>query len=144
MVVLDTNFLIDIDNNRPEAIEKAREIERSGNPRRVPRIVITELWVAIGKGTEAEHNREKFERLLDGLPQVDLTEPIAKRAGAIEGKAQSADQNGVGVGTADAILAATALEVDEPVVTDDGDFVKRIQELSGCGALEVDHYASDP
>jgi predicted nucleic acid-binding protein len=108
------------------------------------RIVITELWVAIGKGTETEHNREKFERLLGGLPQVDLTEPIAKRAGEIEGDAQSADQNGVGVGMADAILAATALEFDEPVVTDDGDFVKRVQELPGCGALAVDRYASNP
>lgn len=142
MVVLDTNFLIDIDNDRPEAIEKAREIERSGTPRRVPRIVITELWVAIGKGTQTAHNREKFERLLGGLPQVDLTEPIAKRAGKIEGEAQSADQNGVGVGTADAILAATALEFDEPVVTDDGDFADRIRELPGCGALKIDRYAS--
>jgi tRNA(fMet)-specific endonuclease VapC len=144
VVVLDTNFLIDIDNDRSEAIEKAREIERSGKPRRVPRIVITELWVAIGKGTETEHNREKFERLLGGLPQVDLTEPIAKRAGEIEGEAQSSDQNDVGVGMADAILAATALEFDEPIVTDDGDFVKRIQKLPGCAALDVDRYASDP
>lgn len=108
MAVLDTNFLIDIDANRPEAIEKAREIERDGRIRRVPRIVMFELWVAVGKGTETEHNREKFERLLDGLPQVDLTASIAKRAGEIEGRTQAADPNGTGVGAADATIAATA------------------------------------
>lgn len=144
MVVLDTNFLIDIDNNRPEAIEKAREIERAGKPRRVPRIVISELWIAVGKGTEAEHNREKFERLLDGLPQVDLTASIAKRAGEIEGQIQSFDQNSVGIGLADAVIAATALEFDEPVVTDDEtDFVNRIRKQAGVSELTVELYASE-
>jgi len=78
-MILDTNFLIDIDNNRPDAIKKAQQIERAGRPRRVPRIVMFELWVAVGKGTHTEHNRQKFERLLDGLPQVELTATIAKR-----------------------------------------------------------------
>lgn len=144
MAVLDTNFLIDLDNNRPEAIEKAREIERESTPRRVPRIVITELWIAVGKGTKADHNREKFERLLAGLPQVDLTAPIAKQAGKIEGRTQSADPNGVGVGMADAIIAATGLEFDEPVVTDDEtDFRNRIQNQAEITELAVDLYAPE-
>ncbi|AUX09043.1 PilT domain-containing protein [Halalkaliarchaeum desulfuricum] len=143
MVVLDTNFLIDLDNNRPEAIEKAREIERESKPRRVPRIVVTELWIAVGKGTKADHNREKFERLLAGLPHVDLTAPIAKKAGEIEGRTQPSDPNGIGVGMADAIITATALEFDEPVVTDDEtDFCNRIGNQAGITELEVDLYAS--
>ncbi|WP_311172561.1 PIN domain-containing protein [Halobellus ordinarius] len=142
MVVLDTNFLIDLDSNRPAAIEKAREIERAGRPRRVPRIVITELWIAVGKGTETEQNRQKFEQLLAGLPQVDLTAPIAKRAGEIEGQTQLSDGNGVGVGMADAIIAATAIELDEPVVTDDStDFVTRMQEEAGVSELQTERYA---
>lgn len=143
MAILDTNFLIDIDNNRPAALEKAREIEREGRSRRIPRIVMFELWVAVGEGTRTEHNREKFERLLDGLPQVDLTAPIAKRAGEIEGEAQATDHNDVGVGSADAIIAATALELEEPVVTDDRkDFVNRIQQQAGVSGLNVELYAS--
>ena len=142
MAILDTNFLIDLDANRPEAVEKARSIESAGVPRRVPRVVVTELWIAVRKGTQTAHNREKFERLLAGLPQVDLTAPIAKRAGEIEGRTQAADPNDVGVGLADAIIAATALAHDEPVITDDGDFVTRIRERAEFDALDVDRYAS--
>ncbi|WP_251341356.1 PIN domain-containing protein [Haloplanus halophilus] len=143
-MILDTNFLIDLDNDRPEAIEKARRIEREGLPRRVPRIVMFELWVAVGKGTRTEHNRRKFERLLDGLPQVELTASIAKRAGEIEGETQAADPNDIGVGSADAIIAATAIDVGEPVVTDDErDFVTRIQEQAGVSELEVELYAAE-
>lgn len=143
MVVLDTNFLIDLDANRPEAIDKARAIERAGVPRRVPRIVVTELWIAVGKGTQTAHNREKFERLIGGLPQVDLTAPIAKRAGEIEGQTQSADPNDIGVGLADAIIAATAIVLDEPVVTDDEtDFVHRIQAQTDTVDLDVHLYGS--
>ena len=143
-MILDTNFLIDLDNDRPEAIETARRIEREGLPRRVPRIVAFELWVAVGKGTRTEHNRRKFGRLLDGLPQVELTAPIAKRAGEIEGETQASDPNGIGVGSADAIIAATAIELEEPVVTDDTrDFVNRIQKQAGVSGLNVELYAAD-
>lgn len=143
VAILDTNFLIDINANRPEAVEKAREIERDGRPRRIPRVVTFELWVAVGKGSRTEHNREKFERLLDGLPQVDLTASIAKRAGEIEGRTQAADQNDVGVGTADAVIAATAVELGEPVITDDRtDFVERIQTQAPAQVpgLDIERY----
>lgn len=141
-MILDTNFLIDLDNDRPEAIETARRIEHEGLPRRVPRIVMFELWIAVGKGVRTEHNRRKFERLLDGLPQVELTPPIAKRAGEIEGETQAADPNDIGVGTADAIIAATAVELEEPVVTDDkGDFVNRIQGV--VSELDIELYAAE-
>jgi len=140
-VILDTNFLIALDEGMPSAIEKARGIERQGYPRRVPEIVAYELWVAVGKGTRTAHNRQKYEQLLDGLPRVTLTAAIAKRAGKIEGETQATDPNGSGIGAADAIVAATALETDEPVVTDDRrDFVNRIQDNLGYSDLRVELY----
>ena len=79
-----------------------------------------------------------------GEAHSDLTVPIAKRAGEIEGAAQRSDQNDVGVGLADAIIAATAIEFDEPVVTDDEtDFIRRIQGQAGVTELDVDLYASE-
>jgi predicted nucleic acid-binding protein len=140
-MILDTNFLIDIDNNIPSALGKARELEKKGRPRRVPRVVVYELWTAVGKGTQTEQNRKKYERLLQGLPQVDLTLPIAKRAGEIEGQAQASDPNDSGVGAADAIIAATALVLDEPVVTDDRrDFANRMQNDLSLNDLRVEVY----
>lgn len=140
-MILDTNFLVKIDADIPAALEKAREIESAGVPRRVPQIVVTELWISVGKGDRTKQNRRKYERLLAGLPQVDLTAPIAKRAGMIEGEAQAQDPNDSGVGIADAIIAATAIDFDEPVVTDDRtDFVERIQDQLGYDELTVELY----
>lgn len=139
-MILDTNFLIDIEANRPAALEKAQEIEAAGYPRRVPHVVVFELWTAIGKGSETEQNRRRFERVLDGLPQAELTDAIAKRAGEIEGRVQAADPKDSGVGVADAVIAATALTVNEPVVTDDIDFERRIREQAGVSELEIEQY----
>jgi len=84
---------------------------------------------------------QKFEEMLAGLPQVDLTEAIAQRAGEIEGEAQANDPNGSGVGAGDAIVAATALELDQPVVTNDRkDFANRIQKDLGYSTLHVELY----
>lgn len=140
-MILDTNFLIDIEANRPAALEKAREIESAGYPRRVPHVVVFELWTAVGKGSEMEQNRRKFERVLDGLPRVELTDAIVKHAGEIEGRVQAADPNGNGVGVADAVIAATALAVDEPVVTDDADFERRVKEQAGVSELDIEQYS---
>ena len=122
-------------------METAREIEQEGYARRVPRIVVFELWTAVGMGEQTEGNRRKFERLLAGVPQVELTEAIAKRAGEIDGRARAADPNGSGVGVADAIIAATAIEYGEPVVTNDRtDFVNRMQNNLGLSELRVELY----
>lgn len=144
-MILDTNFLIALDAENPDAIATARELEAAGHPRRVPTVVTAELWTAIGKGSQGEANRRKFERLLNGLPEVELTTDIAKRAGEIEGRAQAADENDSGVGIVDAVIAATALEYDEPVVTrDERDFVRRLQENLGLDTLRVELYTSRP
>jgi predicted nucleic acid-binding protein len=140
-MILDTNFLIAIDEQNPDAIETAREIEARGVSQRLPRVVITELWASVGKGDDPAGNRQKFTRLIDGFPQLDLTTPIAKRAGEIEGKAQAQDTNDVGVGIADAVIASTAIAFGEPIVTNDRtDFVERIQGQLGYDELAVELY----
>lgn len=137
-MILDTNFLIGIDNNHPGAIEKARELEAQGVPRRIPDIVVCELWISIGKGTHTESNRRDLAQVINGLPKAKLTTEISKRAGVIEGTLQALDENGSGVGIADAIIAATALEMEEPVVTDnERDFKNRIRNQGGETDLEV-------
>jgi len=142
-VILDTSFLIALDAENPDAIETARKLETEAHPRRVPSVVVAELWTAVGKGSRTAENRQKFKRLLEGLPEVELSTDIAKRAGEIEGQAQAASENGSGIGIIDATTAATALEYDEPVLTrDEKDFVRRLQQNLGLGALRVELYTS--
>lgn len=133
-MILDTSFLIDLEQNHEAAVTKAREIEADGHPRRVPLIVIYEMFISVGKGIRTAENRERVERVLGSLPVVSANEAIARRAGRFEGEVQRAD--GMGVGPADALIAATAVEYDEPVLTDDSTDFERIQSTE----LRVETY----
>lgn len=138
MAILDTNFLISVDRNNPRALKKGREMEQKNRPLRVPRIAVSELWVAVGKGTRTQRNIRQYNKVLTGLPQVDLTEKIAKQGGKIHGESEAGGKPGVGI--ADGIIAATALDYDEPVITNDTDYRNRIQQNLGYSNLDVETY----
>jgi len=140
-MILDTSFFIDLDNSDQAAIRKARQIQQAGVVRRVPRVVVTELWVSAGMGSAPQQNRRTYRQRLAGYPRTDYTDSIAKLAGEIDGEARTNDPNDSGVGLADAVVAATAIEYDEPVVTDNtSDFVNRIQQNLGYSSLDVETY----
>jgi len=122
-LILDTSFLIDVQNGVGSATEKAREIESNGRPRRVPHTVLYELYIGVGKGTQTEENRERIENVVSSLPLEPTTPSIACRAGRIEGELQ---KDGEAVGAVDALVAATALDYDEPVVTADAEDFERV------------------
>ena len=84
-LILDTSFLIDIQNSVDAATEKAREIESKGRPRRVPHVVLYELYIGVGKGVQSDENRERIESVVSSLPLEPTTSSIARRAGKIEG-----------------------------------------------------------
>ncbi len=130
-MILDTSFLIDVQNGVETATEKAREIEEEGRPRRVPHVVLYELYIGVGKGVQTDENRKRIEGVLSSLPLEPTTPSIARRAGKIEGNLQ---RKGDAVGAVDALVAATALEYDEAVVTADFDDFDRII------GLEVEPY----
>ena len=125
-MILDTSFLIDVQNGVEAATEKAAEIESNGRPRRVPHTVVYELYIGVGKGVQTDENRKRVETVLSSLPLEPTTPSIARRAGKIEGELQN---EGEAIGAVDAFVAATALDYDEAVVTaDTGDF-ERISDL---------------
>lgn len=125
-MILDSSFLIDVEWEHEGALEKAREIEEAGLPRRVPTVVVAEMSISVGKGTRTDENRRTVDRVLRSLPVVESTIPIAKRAGTVEGELQAEDESDEGIGIADALIAATALEYDEPIVTGDPDDFRRV------------------
>ena len=125
-MILDTSFLIDVQNGVDAATEKAREIESNGRPRRVPHVVLYELHIGVGKGVQSDENRERIESVVSSLPLEPTTPSIARRAGRIEGELQA---DGEAIGAVDTLVAGTALEYDEPVVTADVDGFERVPGL---------------
>jgi len=120
-MILDTGFFIALDEGKESAIEIKDELVGSGLPQRIPSIVVQELYVSVGAGTQSFQNVEKYEKLMANYPVVPLDENIAKRAGALEGIHLVSDSKS-NLGPGDAIVAATALQFNEPVVGEDSDF----------------------
>jgi tRNA(fMet)-specific endonuclease VapC len=122
-MILDTEFLIELDNRNRNAIEKAAELESADVPLRVPTIVVQELYVGAGAGSESFENARKYEALVANKPVVEIDGKIARQAGALEGQHVVSDEKPE-LGPGDAIVAATGLQYNEPVVTNDGDFTR--------------------
>lgn len=120
-MILDTEFLIALDNQNRAAVDKAAELEGSGVPLRVPTMGLAELYVGAGPGARSSRNARKYEALVANKPVVGMDANIARQAGALEGAHITSDSE-PDLGPGDAIVAATGLQYNEPVVTNDGDF----------------------
>jgi predicted nucleic acid-binding protein len=129
-MILDTEFLISLQENDDSAIEKAAELD--GVPARIPTMVVWELFASVGAGNDPIGNRKKYETLLNAFPLVELDEHIARRAGVLYGTHVASDTLKELDG-ADSVVAATGLTMDQPVVSNDGDF----QDVEG---LAVETY----
>jgi len=123
-MILDTNYLGALKDQHPGALSKATELEVSGEPLRIPTVVGYELFISVGKTTQERFkrkDRQAYRRLTASKPKVELSEQIATRAGVLEGEHQRSTEK-PNLGPGDAVVAATALLYDEPVVSDDRDF----------------------
>ena len=117
-MILDTNFVIALRSDAPGAAEKGAEIEAAKVPLRLPTVVVHELYVGVGAGSEPTRNVREYEALVGNKPIVPLNENIARRAGALEGQHLASDAK-PDLGLADAVVAATGLVYNEAIVTDD-------------------------
>jgi predicted nucleic acid-binding protein len=120
-MILDTEFLISLQAEEPAAVERAAELEATGVPSRIPTIVIQELYVSVGAGGDANENARAYNALVANKPVAPLNENIAQRAGVLEGQHLTSDSKPA-LGPGDAIVAATGLVYNEPVITNDTDF----------------------
>ncbi|MFB6308291.1 MAG: PIN domain-containing protein [Haloarculaceae archaeon] len=120
-MILDTDFLIALEEGDEAALRKAATLEAGDAPLRVPTVVVQELYVSVGAGDSSFANASKYEALLANKPVVELTDPIARKAGVVQGRHLKSDSK-ANLGIADAVVAATGLQYNEAVVTSDEDF----------------------
>lgn len=127
-MILDTNYIIALDEQNPDAIELSREHDAANLPQRLPATVLSELYVSVGARQIPHDNAQAYEELVGNLPVVEIDENIARRAGAIQGEHLASDAKPT-LGLADATIAATALVYNESVVTDDVDDFGSVEGL---------------
>ena len=114
-----SEFLISLRTGAAGARELAAELEADSVPTRIPTVVIQELYVGVGE--DATEDVRAYEALVANKPVVDRDDNIARWAGILEGHHPTDDAKPT-LGPGDAIVAATGLVCNEPVVTNDGDF----------------------
>jgi tRNA(fMet)-specific endonuclease VapC len=117
MVCLDTSFLIDILEADENAWELMDELDGEREHLSVTPMTASELWIGEYLGSQGKYKATR--ELLQSLTWLEFSRDCARRAGNLQ-----ADliQRGGPLGTADCMIAAIAIEYDEPLVTGDSDF----------------------
>lgn len=120
-MILDTDFLISLRDSHEDALQFAAKLEASGQPTRVPTVVVQELFVGVGAGVKSDSSAGAYDALLENEPLVTVDEHVARLAGKLEGRHLRSDDK-PDLGPVDAIVAATGISISEPVVSRDEDF----------------------
>lgn len=108
-MILDSCFLIDLMASDEAAAAKLDELVEESRPLSVAAVSVTE----IERGLDAE-GREQFTTVISDVDVVPYDREMARRAAST---LRSLDDRGEPIGAVDAMVAATALERDGPVVT---------------------------
>lgn len=122
-MLLDTSFLIDLMAGDEDAIEAAREMERDLVQQWLSSMTLFELYYGVARATDSEDERERVEEVLSTKPVHAADTAVMRRAGRLAGELQN---DGQPVSDADVIIAASAMALDEPVLTRNEDDFERL------------------
>lgn len=143
--ILDTSALVVlIRRSRPPVLDRvaaATRDELESGRALVSVVTATELQV----GARDAAAGDRLDRLLAHLPVVDAGREVGRLAGRMGAAARSA---GATIPLPDLLIAATAVWLDQPLLTCDSDFARGIEagalgDKKGWGSLRL-HPASHP
>ncbi len=124
MVSLDSSFLIDLLAAKPDAVDKAIELDREGEPRRICAPVASE--VLVGAYFLGGSYFERTRGLIDNLPLLPFDRAAYHEAGRLGAELA---RRGVRLGQADLFVAAITMRNGERLVSRDDAF-RRVPGLA--------------
>lgn len=125
-MIEDTPFIIDVLNGDEGATGRLEAIERERRPEKVSAITVLELHEGIAQTDRPEAERTKVLSVLDSKTAVPADHGVMRRAGDLSGDLIN---DGRRIDREDCVVAATALQEGEPVVTRNTDHFDRIPGL---------------
>ncbi|MBI3032231.1 PIN domain-containing protein [Candidatus Woesearchaeota archaeon] len=123
-MILDTDFVIDLLENKVEAEKKMSELEQRSIPISITSIAVFEL--VRGLSSFNAEIMQKGYLFIDAVNVYILDSTAAKIAGKI---AQQLDQKGVPINPQDSMIAGIALKYNEAVLTGNIKHFSRIENL---------------
>ena len=123
-MIVDTSFVLDVIDDIDAAVTKEQELEAESIPLVIPSMTVLELYIGVGKVANTSDERQAVDAVLGSYPVADMTPSVSRRAGRLLGErlAEADEGDGPGIGKGDAVIAATAMERDESVLTGDSHF----------------------
>lgn len=125
LIIIDTDILIDVGRGDETAIDCVQHIEKQF---KLAISVVTQMELIVGCRNKVELN--KLKKFLQYFQCLKLTEQISDRAVNLLGQYRLSH----GLLIADALIAATALEYDEELIT------KNQRDYRFIGGLKLQFY----
>jgi len=125
-MIEDTSFIVDVLHDDPDALGYLDLVEKENRPEKVASITVLELYEAVPQLDVPEERQQKILDVLDTRHVVAADDTVMRKAGKISGELIS---RGEEIDREDCIIGATALLIDESVVTRNSDHFERIDGL---------------
>ena len=129
-MIIETSFILDLWNEKPEAMNKAREIDARGDPIYLPTPVLYELWEGVARSGRPRQEVTKIQNFVSGHEILPFSDADAREAGLLSGRLSHAGRM---MGTIDVQIAGMAKARGQPLLTAD----RRFRELSAEIRLET-------
>lgn len=113
-MLLDTDFVIDLLRDKPDAKHLLKELAESTNALFLSHVSLWELYQGVYKSNEIEKNLVTIDELVDYFEILPFTKDVDKRFGRLKGYLE---KRGEAIGVMDTLIASIALEYNLTVVT---------------------------
>jgi len=122
-MIEDTTFVIDVLAGDDGALRRIDAIEGERRPEKVSAITVLELYEGVARSSKPESEKARVLDVLDSKHVVAADRGIMRRAGELSGNLVV---EGRRIDREDCVVAATALQEGEPVVTRNARHFERI------------------
>jgi len=122
-MILDTSFILDLWDERPDAVRKAREVDARGEPIYIPTPVLYELWEGVARSARPRAETAKVLQFAGGYELLPFSDVDAREAGLLSGRLA---RSGRMMGTVDVQIAGMAKARGQTLLATD----RRFREIA--------------
>ena len=125
-MILETSFILNLWDEDPRAVAKAREIAARGEPAYIPTPALFELWDGVARSERPREETEKVRTFVETYDLMPFGEDDSREAGLLLGRLSRA---GRPMNTVDVMIAGMAKARRETLVTSDRGFRQVAAEI---------------